>query len=236
MKRGLFENYRVRDGREARRYWIHDRILVGGEIVSPEDGEHLARDAGMTHCLSLVDDPTGIDRLPDRVKTLTVPCGDKVSTGELHTMLDWAHAAVRDPKVVIYCHCAIGDSPSAAIAWMLMRSVCDQTSFAATDAVRSGRGTFMAPLIRATGRNVWLPKGCWEPPPDLRDAIDAAMRTYVPPPASPEPVPQPQPVTAQQPAQVQAPPPAPTPPVQQTTPAPVPSAPGEPLSVSSTRH
>jgi protein-tyrosine phosphatase len=183
-RQGTFENYTIADGRDARRYWVHDRILVGGEIRSRQDGDHLVADAHVTHCLSLQDECSDEGKLPPGLSQMHKPHPDTQGKGfptaMLHEILDWAHTALKSSEdAILHVHCQLGHRRGPSIAWMLLRSVFGQSADQALQQVQRGRTDFMAPMVRVMKRNIWVPRGQWQLPTEYLSSIDDALRLYM---------------------------------------------------------
>jgi hypothetical protein len=144
MKSGAVETYSIIDGRTAKRYWVHDRILVGGEITSPADARQLVDAHGITHSLSLQWEKSD-DELPDNVLRAQFGHPDAppepFTREKLQKIVAWASAALDDKRTVLYVHCQLGSFRSPAIAWLLLRAVFGFSAQEAQNLVQAGYGS-----------------------------------------------------------------------------------------------
>jgi predicted O-methyltransferase YrrM/tetratricopeptide (TPR) repeat protein len=113
-------------GGPARRFWLHPRVLVGGSILSKEDGLGLAEKYGVTHLLSAeserLDDDRGFDD-NKRCRVSFVDDGASIDEKLLHEALDFGVKALSAPDSVVYAHCQLGGSRGPSMGYLLVHGV-----------------------------------------------------------------------------------------------------------------
>lgn len=118
----ILERY-MWSGGEARRYWaIQGRILVGGGIVSAEDGYHLARDYGITHVLSAESENDDKGKWPTTMAGRFAFPDDGKAPGQfiIRAAVKWVRAQPQD--AIWYTHCRLGGSRGPSMAYLVMRA------------------------------------------------------------------------------------------------------------------
>lgn len=121
--------------RLCHRYWVHDSILVGGNVVDEYDWKHLRDDFGVASVLNLdhiSDGGKGIIRLSE--------CPFEDNGKPIHKGL--IRHAVSFAKMVIgfgpmYIHCHLGVSRSPALAYGVLRWVYELSPKDALHAIRT---------------------------------------------------------------------------------------------------
>lgn len=138
------EMYPSRSGQLARRYWVHDRVLVGGNITSPADAAHLKDDLGVTHVLSF-ESEYDEDHWP-RTEPSTAarfPFADNGTSiddrADLVAAATFAARVLVDPNNVLYCHCQLGGSRGPTAGYLALR-LLDHSPEEAMAAIRETRG------------------------------------------------------------------------------------------------
>lgn len=162
LKSGLIEKYTIADGREAARYWVHDQIIVGGEVRNRADGEHLEKDLGITHVLSLQNEVADSGKFNVPVCQLGMPDqGQDIPDMLTNTAKNFVSDALKDPKNRVYIHCQIGGSRSPAIAYaMLLACKLVDSKAKAMEWIRECKGDW---------------QGGWQPYPKYIESIDKAI-------------------------------------------------------------
>ena len=146
-------------GGEARRFWLHDRVLVGGSILHAEDAAHLRRDYGVTHVMSVESERVDYGKGWPHANICWTPfvdVGGGIHPDLLRTAIDFADQALSLDESILYCHCQLGGGRGPSLGYL----VC-------TGPLRQDRAATMA-LIK----NV---RGC-NPHPDYIASIDASVR------------------------------------------------------------
>ncbi len=121
----LYLNKAYADGtHNARRWWAHDRILVGGTLLDAADWAHLKKDFGITAVLSVEsehdDNGKGID---GPALWLPVPDDGTPKPAEWWAAGTVFAAGVLDaPGSKLYVHCQMGGSRSPAMAFAILRT------------------------------------------------------------------------------------------------------------------
>ena len=140
-RRGHIGFYPNRDGR-AQRYWVHDRVLVGGSIMSAEDAEAL-RHMGVTHVLSAEDQQDDAGKWPDdrRARHEFVDGGQDVPLELVHAMVGYTRRVLQGfPDAVLYAHCHMGGSRGPTLGYIALRAAFEFTPAQAMAAIRVHRG------------------------------------------------------------------------------------------------
>ncbi len=127
----------------AQRYWVHDRILVGGSIMNPDDGEELRR-IGITHVLSAEDQQDDAGKWPDeyRARHAFVDDGADVDLDLVHKMIGYAKAALVVEGSTLYVHCKMGGSRGPTLGYLALRTAFEFSPARAMDAIRIHRGAW----------------------------------------------------------------------------------------------
>jgi len=130
-------------GARMTRYQVNQNIIVGGSIVDVDDAEHLARDYGVTHVLSVESERDDAGKLapfksaarfafPDNGHPPPPECV-LMCIGFLNT------AMLSTPRPIIYVHCQAGGSRSPSIAYALLRAQGHDAA-QALQLIRTARG------------------------------------------------------------------------------------------------
>lgn len=127
------------DGGGAKRFWLHERVLVGGSILHEADGLHLQRDYNVTHVLSAesehLDEGKGF--APNRARrTPFIDSGVAPNEATVHAALDFADEALRDQSAVLYTHCQLGGSRGPAWGYLVCVGVLGMEKEAALERLR----------------------------------------------------------------------------------------------------
>jgi len=127
-------------GGTARRYWAHDRVLVGGSIMSVEDGASLEK-LGVTHVLSAEHERDDAGKWPDdrRARLEFDDNGLDISESLLHKAMDFADKVLSDPKTVLYTHCRLGGSRGPSFGYLALRTAFGFDPAKAMAAIRQTR-------------------------------------------------------------------------------------------------
>jgi len=113
------------------RWWLDDRILIGGSIADREDGKKLrtAYDVGALASVESERDDSGKDfDGPDERIHLPFPdWGEPIAVPLLHQLLDYAQARWDEGKT-LYVKCQQGCSRSPAMGYLIARGVLRLTA------------------------------------------------------------------------------------------------------------
>lgn len=107
----------------AHRWWIDQKILVGGSILSAADFEHLRVDYGVTHVLSVESERSDWGKVPlDSLRYL--PTADDGTPQPARILQDAAAfgRAVIDGGGVLHVHCQMGASRSPTYSYAVLRA------------------------------------------------------------------------------------------------------------------
>ena len=127
------------EGAPCSRWWaLSDRILVGGSIVSKEDGAHLVRDFGIDAVVSVESERDDEGRWVGNSIYMPFPdVGDAPKPEIFRSILQFSRRCVRDMlHAKFYVHCQMGGSRSPAVALLLMRGLFGLSAPVALEAVR----------------------------------------------------------------------------------------------------
>ena len=129
------------DGQQAQRYWVHDRILVGGSIMGTDDAEEL-RKLGITHVLSAEAEQDDAGKWPDdkRARHEWPDHGLTVDPGLIHKIIDYATGVLSDEGTSLYVHCKMGGSRGPTLGYIVLRAVFKFSPSEAMMAIRATRG------------------------------------------------------------------------------------------------
>jgi len=151
----VVERYRVpaepgAGGGPAIRWWLHPRVLVGGSILSEQDGLHLQHDFGVTHVLSVeserLDDGRGF--APDHCCRAAFPDdGRRIEPALLERVIEFADRVLRQEGTTLYCHCQLGGSRGPSLGYLIAHGLLGAPREQVLGAIRRVR----APLSPAEG-------------------------------------------------------------------------------------
>lgn len=114
-------------GHTVLRWWLPDfpRIMVGGNVVSQADWEHLANDFGITHCLDVEAGRPNDGRVPPSryLKVEMVDNGMPMAAELLRQACSFARDVLSQEETRLYLHCHLGGSRSPAYAYAILRCV-----------------------------------------------------------------------------------------------------------------
>jgi hypothetical protein len=128
----------------ARRWWINDRILVGGAIVSEADGLHLVNEYGIGAVINLQAE--AVDPPIDGIPSVRFPIADDGTSKPVEFwagVIGFGNQALGDSRK-IYVHCAMGGSRSPAGAYALLRTFFKRSPREAVDLIRESVPTYGA--------------------------------------------------------------------------------------------
>ncbi len=137
---GFVTTYKV-DGGDAWRFWIHPRVMIGGDIVDPYDRDNrVSALYGVTHVLSVDGDRDNEWEwaASHRARFGWPDDGRPFPVQTMIGALTWARAALSDARSVIYLHCHMGGSRSVSTGMGLLR-LLGMTDALATEIVRASR-------------------------------------------------------------------------------------------------
>lgn len=107
---------------EVLRWWVPGYpLLVGGSVVSDEDWNHLVRDLGITHCLSLDARGRGFI-VPDRLGTVDALDNGLVIASELLKQACAYAREVLSNGGKLYIQDLMGAARGSAFAYAILRS------------------------------------------------------------------------------------------------------------------
>ena len=110
-------------GGRAHRFWLHDRILVGGAILNADDGRHLRMDHGVTHVLSAESERHDRGKGFADERLCRIPFVDNGVNGpteaQVHEALSFAAAVMAKPEHVLYTHCQLGGSRGPSMGYLV---------------------------------------------------------------------------------------------------------------------
>ena len=135
-------------GGTARRYWAHERILVGGSIMNAEDSVAL-RALGITNVLSAEHEHDDAGKWPDvaRARYEFDDDGKPVPLELLHKAMDYAQTVLAEPTAVLYTHCRLGGSRGPSMAYLTLRVGCAYDPARAMAAIRATREPHWTPHL-----------------------------------------------------------------------------------------
>ena len=114
------------EGAPCSRWWaLPDLVLVGGSIVSKDDGVHLARDFGIDVVVSVESERSDGDRWKgNSTYSPFQDIGASPPPEIFRSILSFSRQCLRDiPRAKFYVHCQQGGSRSPAVAILLMRGL-----------------------------------------------------------------------------------------------------------------
>jgi protein-tyrosine phosphatase len=106
------------------RWWIDDKVLVGGSLQSPEDWKHLVDAVGIRSVLSVESERSDEHAVNAAAKQLRMPFEDNgapISPGIVRRVIEFARESL--PLGPMYVHCQGGGSRSPAIAYAILRAL-----------------------------------------------------------------------------------------------------------------
>lgn len=120
-----YRNTVLHDKPIVHRYWVTPNILVGGNITSQDDYNHLVADYGITGVVNLEypEQSHGLE-IPDTAELHVPDNGDPFPKHYVKTAVDYAKARKGKP---IYVHCAMGMSRSPHFAYAILRGCYDMS-------------------------------------------------------------------------------------------------------------
>lgn len=129
----IVEHYDTPDGRAVRFWALEPRLLVGGTILGPVDGEHLKRSYGVTHVLSVESehDDEGKGFQPDVRERWAFPDSGSpkgapwtepgaIPVSNVEACIRFARRVLEQPHTVLYLHCMMGGARSPCIAYAVL--------------------------------------------------------------------------------------------------------------------
>jgi len=162
---GHVEFYADKNNNAARRFWMHDRILCGGSIVSPADYEHLRRDLGVTGVMNFCNTTKDDADIEHYIELPFPDNGDRIPSKIIHDALNWARDYLARDGTVLYVHCALGGSRGPSMSYAVCRGVLKMEPQAIFNAIEAGHPVFLE----------W--KEHWHPRQYLHD-IEEALLTW----------------------------------------------------------
>jgi hypothetical protein len=143
---GLVERYTDQVGNGAQRFWVHERILCGGSIISQDDYEHLKRDFGVTGVMNFCNDRPDNATIEYGVEMPFSDNGNSISKKFIHDALDWAREFYLCKVGVLYVHCALGGSRGPSMAYAICRGVLGMSRADTLRAIQAGHPLFIGYL------------------------------------------------------------------------------------------
>jgi predicted O-methyltransferase YrrM len=127
-------------GGTARRYWAHDRVLIGGSIMNADDGKALEK-LGITHVLSAEHEHDDDGKWPKerRARFEFDDNGMDITEAILHKAMDYAEQTLSDPNAVLYTHCRLGGSRGPSFGYLTLRVALGFDPARAMAAIRQTR-------------------------------------------------------------------------------------------------
>lgn len=121
----------------AQRYWVHDRVLVGGSILDLADADRL-RALGATHVLSAESERDDAGKWSDdsRARFDWPDSGAEIADSVLHKAFDYVESVLSDPRTVLYAHCQMGGSRGPTLGYIALRVAFGYSPEAAMQAIR----------------------------------------------------------------------------------------------------
>jgi hypothetical protein len=108
------------------RWWVPGYpLLVGGNLQSVEDWNHLRDDFGITHVLDVEAGRPPVVVLPDGhyKKIEMVDNGMPMAAELIREAVTFARDALKEPGAKLYTHCHMGASRSPAYTYAILRCV-----------------------------------------------------------------------------------------------------------------
>lgn len=143
---GLVERYVDQVGNGAQRFWVHDRILCGGSIVSQDDYEHLKRDFHITGVMNFCNDRPDNAAIECGVEMPFSDNGHSISRKLIHDALNWAKAHLSKSGTILYVHCALGGSRGPSMAYAICRGVLKMSRSDTLMAIKDGHPLYIGYL------------------------------------------------------------------------------------------
>ena len=152
----------------AQRYWVHDRVLVGGSIIDATDADKLSA-IGITHVLSGEHERDDTGKWPDNKRGRFAWEDNSAAIDEalLHALFDHVEKLfASEPEAVLYVHCQMGGSRGPTLGYLVLRLVF---KYAPAQAMRAIRESW-------AGDNR-QPNPNWVPHLDYIQSIERALET-----------------------------------------------------------
>jgi len=107
----------------AQRYFVHDRVLVGGSILDGEDAESL-RESGVTHVLSAEFERDDTGKWPEdkRARHAWNDDGGSIPEETIRGCVRFIKAVLSEPGTMLYAHCQMGGSRGPMLGYLALRS------------------------------------------------------------------------------------------------------------------
>jgi glycosyltransferase involved in cell wall biosynthesis/predicted protein tyrosine phosphatase len=127
---GLVQKYQDNNNNTAWRYWLSNRLFVGGSFTSRQDYEAVCHEHGVTAVINVSSDVPpnqghGIERLLHRP---FADDGQAIDESVVHDALDFAAAELAKPASVVHVQCSLGHSRSPTIAYAIARAVLNMSA------------------------------------------------------------------------------------------------------------
>lgn len=101
------------------RYWITDKILVGGNILNMDDLNHLKNDYNIKSIINVDAMQNHTGAIENLLQVSVLDNGDGFSKEIVNKVVDFASANLNAP---IYIHCHLGFSRSPHFAYAILRA------------------------------------------------------------------------------------------------------------------
>lgn len=127
----------------CQRWWLSERVLIGGSILGADDWSHLRDAYGITAVLNVEIEHSDADKgiatlceLPTFDDGLPKPPMWFVAGAQ------FGKAALAHPAARLYVHCQMGGSRSPLMGYVILRHVFGCTADKALDAIRVVKPTY----------------------------------------------------------------------------------------------
>lgn len=113
-------------GGPAKRFWLHDRVMVGGSILDWRDGEHLRHDYKITDVVSFESERVDHGKGWPHARVCWCPfvdVGHEIHPALLAQALDFSAEALRDPEAVLYAHCQMAGGRGPSLGYLICTGV-----------------------------------------------------------------------------------------------------------------
>jgi len=151
----------------AQRYWVHDRILVGGSIIDVEDADKL-RQLGITHVLSAEHERDDAGKWPDdrRARFEWPDDGADIPEATLHKVMQYASDVLSQQDAILYAHCQMGGSRGPTLGYIALRW-----------ALKMSPGEAMRAILAGWAGDNQKPNASWTPHLRYIRSVERAIAT-----------------------------------------------------------
>jgi len=134
-------------GRQCVRHWVHDKVLVGGNINDQADWDSLYLTYGMRSVINLDARSEAHLGIPALCEVPVRDDGNPFDRASVRHALSFARVQIGIGPLYVHCH--IGVSRSPAFAYGILRWALDMSIKDALDAINSSGGEYGSDYRRA---------------------------------------------------------------------------------------